>query len=126
MDQLDDRLGRLAEACPDDVSWPADTLQVDVLVQAAPGSEGTSHRYHLAIGPDGIRAHPGAAEHADAALAVDAATASEIRSGDQRARRAFLEGRLRIVAGGDVVVRLATLLAALARADDGTEHPGDR
>ncbi|MFN3219480.1 MAG: SCP2 sterol-binding domain-containing protein [Acidimicrobiales bacterium] len=87
---LDDKLASGPGSVPEPL-----TVQYDV----CPGEDLSStadadYRYHLVLGPDGDRAHPGPAATPDVTFRLTAATAEAIRSGRQSAEEAFLAGDL--------------------------------
>ncbi len=51
-------------------------------------------RYHLVLGPDGDRAHPGAADAPDVTFRLDRDTARQISEGALSSEEAFITGRL--------------------------------
>lgn len=108
VEALNDRLA----SGPGSVAEPL-TVQYDVCrgddLAADPGDD---YRYHLVLGPEGDRAHPGAAAAPDVTFRLTAATAEAIRSGRRSAEEAFLAGDLDL--DGDVT----TLVEAHRRRRD--------
>ena len=98
MDGIDDAwveaLNDKLAAGPGSVPEPL-TVQYDVCPGDALGAGiDADYRYHLVLGPDGDRAHPGAAAAPDVTFRLTAATAEAIRSGRRSAEEAFLAGDL--------------------------------
>lgn len=62
------------------------------------------YRYHLVLGPDGDRAHAGAAPAPDVTFRLTAATAEAIRSGERSAEEAFLAGDLDLEGDATAIV----------------------
>lgn len=90
VEALNDKLASGAGSVPEPL-----TVQYDV----CPGGDLSSaadadYRYHLVLGPDGDRAHPGPAAAPDVTFRLTAATAEAIRTGRQSAEEAFLAGDL--------------------------------
>jgi len=85
------------------------------VIQQVVTDGGAEIAWHLVLGPDGVRVHPGRAEAPDVTFTQDRATADAIADGDLSAGAALTAGRLTV---RGATARLTEHREALARIDE--------